>query len=155
LPWFKNWLDGKQSVIESAENNLFRFCQKNPRAFWASLGLNLACHGMAVLEVFLLLRFMGARTGLLGAFVLEAFTKLINVVSAVNPGNFGTYEGGNVIITRLLGIAGPAGLTLGLCRRVRSLFWKGVGFLCLVAMSRSTEQARSGLPVRFNVVEVN
>ena len=155
LPWFKNWLDGKQSVIDAAESNLFMFCHETPTAFWASLTLNLACHGMAILEVYLLLHFMGARTGLLGALVVEAFTKLINVVGALNPGNFGTYEGGNMVLARLIGITGAAGLTLGLCRRARSLFWKGTGLLCLIAMSRSTHLARRSLPVRYNAVEVS
>ncbi len=155
LPWFKNWLDGKQSVIDSAESNLFTFCHENPKAFWASLLLNAACHGMAILEVYVLLHFMGAKTGLLGALVLEAFTKLINVVGAVNPGNFGTYEGGNMILARLIGITGAAGLTLGLCRRVRSLFWKTIGLLCLIAMSRSAQQARRSLQVHSNAVEAS
>ena len=155
LPWFKNWLEGKQSVIESAESNLFSFHREAPKAFWASLILNLACHVMAVLEVYILLHFMGARMGLLGAFVLEAFTKLVNVVGALNPGNFGTYEAGNMILTRLLGITGAAGLTVGLCRRARSLFWKGMGLLCLMAMSRPSQLARRSLPVRYNAVEAN
>lgn len=155
LPRFKNWVEGKQLIIDSAESNLFRFYHETPEAFWASLILNVACHGMAILEVYVLLHFMGARTGLLGAFVLEAFTKLINVVGALNPGNFGTYEGGNLLLARLLGIAGPAGLTLGLCRRVRSLFWKAMGLLCLIAMSRSAQQARRSLPVRYNAVEAS
>jgi hypothetical protein len=155
LPWFKNWLDGKQSVIDSAESNLFTFYHETPRAFWLSLILNVACHGMAILEVCVLLHFMGARTGLLGALVLEAFTKLINVVGAVNPGNFGTYEGGNMILARLIGITGAAGLTLGLCRRVRSIFWKAVGLLCLIGMSRSAQQARRSFPACYNAVEVS
>jgi Lysylphosphatidylglycerol synthase TM region len=155
LPWFKNWLDGKQPVIDSAERNLFSFCQEAPKAFWASLILNLVCHGMAIFEVYLLLHFMGARAGFLGAFVLEALTKLVNAVGAVNPGNFGTYEAGNMILTRLFGIVGTAGLTLGLCRRARSLFWKGIGFLCLIAMSRSAQLTRRGLPARYNTVEVS
>ncbi len=158
LPWFKNWLEGKQSVFESAEGNLFSFHREAPKAFWASLTLNLACHGMAVLEVYVLLHFMGARTGLLGALVLEAFTKLLNVLGALNPGNFGTYEGGNMILARLIGIAGAAGLTLGLCRRARSLFWKGIGFLCLLTISRSTLQGRRDrpeLPQRTAAVEAS
>lgn len=155
LPWFKNWLEDKQSDIASAERNLFSFHHNAPKAFWASVILNVACHAMAILEVYLLLYFMGSRTSLLGALVLEAFTKLINVVGALNPGNFGTYEGGNLILTRLLGIAGPAGLTLGLCRRVRSLFWKAMGLLCLIAMSKSARQAPRSLQVRYNAVEVS
>ncbi len=155
LPPFKKWLDGKQSIIDSAESNLFRFYHDMPKAFWASLMLNLVCHGLAILEVYILLQFIGARTSIAGAFVLEAFTKLINVVGAVNPGNFGTYEGGNMILTRLLGVSSAAGLTLGLCRRVRSLFWKGMGFLYLVAMTRSKQQTRQVLPLGRNAVEVN
>jgi hypothetical protein len=151
LPWFKNWLNGKRAVIESAESNLFTFCQEHPQAFCTSLTLNLACHCMAILEVYLLLHFMGARTGFIGALVVEAFTKLVNVVGAVNPGNFGTYEGGNMILARLIGIAGTAGLTLGLCRRVRSLFWKAIGVLCLLTISRSTRQERWVRPLEFCV----
>lgn len=143
LPWSKNWLDGKQSVIDSAENNLLNFYHETPKAFWKSLTLNLAGHGLAVLEVYLLLHFMGARISLFGAFVLEALTKLINVIGAFNPGNIGTYEGGNMILTRLFGIAGAAGLTLGLCRRARALFWAAIGALCLILMSRPTEQSKA------------
>lgn len=155
LPWFKNWLDGNQSVIESAESNLYGFYRETPKAFWASLILNLACHGMAILEVYLLLHFMGAEAGLLKAFVLEAFTKLINVVGALNPGNFGTYEGGNMILARLLAISGNGGLTLGLCRRVRSLFWKAMGVLCLMTISRSSLQVGRNPRICKRSIEVN
>jgi hypothetical protein len=154
LPWFENWLDGKQSVIDSAERNLFTFYHETPQAFWASLILNMACHAMAVLEVYLVLHFMGVRRGFLAAFILEAFTKLINVIGALNPGNFGTYEAGNMIATRLLGITGTAGLTLGLCRRARSLFWKGIGLLCLIAMSRSSQPPSQSLSLPYSAIEV-
>ena len=56
-----------------------------------------------------------------------------------------------MIIARLIGITGAAGLTLGLCRRARSLFWKAIGFLCLLTISRSTQQGRGGRPLKFCV----
>jgi uncharacterized protein (TIRG00374 family) len=146
VPWFKRWLNGKESTIDSAESNLLSFYHKAPNMFWTSLILNLACHGMAVLEVYLLLHFMGAKSGLLKALVIEAFTKLINVAGAFNPGNFGTYEAGNMMVIRLLGFAGSAGLTLGLCRRVRSLFWKATGLLCLAVMLRTKAATRLECP---------
>jgi len=90
------------------------------------------------MEVYVLLCFMGARSGLFLALVLEALTKLSNTVGTFNPGNVGIYEGGNMIIFRLLRISGAAGLTMALCRRVRILFWAAVGALCLTAMSRAT-----------------
>jgi Lysylphosphatidylglycerol synthase TM region len=138
ITWFTGWLDGKRSVIESAEKNFFDFYYDSPGTFWQSLALNVACHGTAILEVYILLCFMGARSGLFLALVLEALTKLINTVGTFNPGNVGTYEGGNMIIFRLLGISSAAGLTMALCRRARILFWAVIGALCLIVMSRAT-----------------
>lgn len=150
LTWIKAWLSGKQSVMESAEKNLFDFFHETPGAFWQSLALNLACHGTAILEVYILLVFMGARSGLLVALVLEALTKLVNVVGNLNPGNVGTFEGGNMIIARLLRISSAAGLTMALCRRARILFWAAVGALSLTVMSKSAQRklahADAGLP---------
>jgi len=138
VTWFKDWLDGKHSVIESAEKNLFEFYYKKPWAFWQSVALNIACHGTAILEVYILLCFMDAKSGLFLALVLEALTKLINTVGTFNPGNVGTYEGGNMMIFRLLHISSVAGLTMALCRRARLLFWAAIGALCLIVMSKAT-----------------
>jgi hypothetical protein len=142
ITWFKAWFDGKHSVIESAEKHFFDFYHKTPGIFWQSVALNVACHGTAILEVYILLCFMGARSGLLLALVLEALTKLINTVGTFNPGNVGTYEGGNMIIFRLLGISSAAGLTMALCRRARILFWAAIGALCLIVMSKATARSQ-------------
>ena len=139
LGWTKTWLDGKQSVIEAAESNLFDFFHKTPGVFWGSLVLNLASHATAILEVYILLFFMGTRKSLMVALVVEALTKLINVVGTLNPGNVGTFEGGNMIVARLIHVSGGAGLTIALCRRARILFWAAIGALCLTVMSKSAQ----------------
>ena len=135
LGWIRTWVDGKQSVIAAAENNLFDFYHQTSGIFWGSLMLNLASHATAILEVYFLLYFMGVRKSLLVALVVEALTKLINVVGTLNPGNVGTFEGGNMIVARLIHISGGAGLTIALCRRVRILFWAAIGTICLTVMS--------------------
>jgi Lysylphosphatidylglycerol synthase TM region len=137
LPGLENWVSGKQPVIDSAENNLLSFHDQAPAAFWATLMLNLFWHMLAVLEVYVILTFMGARIAVGGAFVVEGLTKVINLVGALNPGNFGTYEGGNMLIAKIFGVAGTAGLTLALCRRVRTVFWAGVGGVCMLVMKRA------------------
>ena len=139
LPGIGKWATGKQPIIDSAEDNLLSFHDEAPAAFWATLLLNLLWHVLTVLEVFIILRFMGARIAIGGAFVVEGLTKVINLVGAFNPGNFGTYEGGNMLIAKIFGVTGTAGLTLALCRRVRILFWSGVGVLCMIALKRVDE----------------
>ena len=137
LGWIKTWLDGKQPVIEAAEINLFDFFHKARGVFWGSLVLNFASHATAILEVYVLLFFMGTRKSLMVALVVEALTKLINIVGALNPGNVGTFEGGNMIVARLIHISSGAGLAIALFRRVRILFWAAIGAICLTVMSKS------------------
>ena len=144
LSWARNWIAPRLSVIEAAEENLLDFRSAAPKAFWAVTVLYVISQILAVAEVYLLLRFMGVGISLTGAFVIEAFTKLINTVGALNPGNVGTYEGGNLLLARLLRFRAGAGLTLALCRRARALFWAGIGALCLIVLSRGKEHKDAG-----------
>ena len=109
---------------------------------------------MAVLEVYLILRFMGVRIAVVGAFVLEGLTKVINLVGALSPGNLGTYEAGNMLIVKMFAVTGSAGLTLALCRRARAAFWAGVGAICMMVMKRPEVRGLSSpaeLASRFGV----
>jgi hypothetical protein len=134
VPVLHDWLSAKAPVIDSAEQDLLTFYRVAPAAFCKAVVLNVLWHALAVLEVFLVLRFMGAHISGMAAFVAEGFTKVINLVGVLNPGNLGTYEGGNMLIARLLGVPGTAGLTLALCRRARIMFWAAVGAVCMILM---------------------
>ena len=139
VPRLRKWLQGKEQVIDSAEQKLFDFHHDRPAAFWTSVMLNGVCQVLAVLEVYLLLHFLHAPIGFLGAFIMEACVKMLSAVGAVNPGNVGTYEGGHVLITKLFGVTSVTGLALGVCRRLRALFWAGVGAACLAGISKSSK----------------
>ena len=137
LPRLHAWVSGKQPIVDSAEDNLLNFRDQAPAAFWATLTFNLVWHVLAILEVYIILRFMGARVAMSGAFIVEALTKVINLVGALNPGNVGTYEAGNMLIAKIFGVTGTAGLTLALCRRARTVFWAGVGAMCMIIMKKA------------------
>ncbi len=157
LPRLHTWVSGKQPIIDSAENNLLSFHDEAPAAFWATLTFNLLWHMLAVLEVYIILRFMGAKVAISGAFIVEALTKVINLVGAFNPGNFGTYEAGNMLIAKLFGVTGTAGLTLALCRRARTVFWAGVGAMGMIVMKKAKSRAiaatTESMPARVTNVQ--
>ena len=146
IPWFRTWLQSKESTIRASEQRIIEFYHKAPGVFWLSVVLNLLCHFLAIVEVYLILKMLGAPATLLGALILESLTKLINVAGAVNPGNVGTYEGGSMVIGRLVRLTGAQGLLLALCRRVRGIFWAIVGGICLVWFSR--KQRAAGVEVK-------
>jgi len=140
IRYFENWIERKRSVIHSVENNLLDFYHRTPGSFWASFALNLACHGAAVFEVYLILWLLGAKVSLFGALAIEALTKLVNIAGTFNPGNIGTYEGGNMLIAKMFGLTGATGLTLAFVRRLRAIFWAAVGGLCLVMLAKTQKQ---------------
>ena len=142
IPWFRGWINSKRAVIESSERQFLQFHRQAPAAFWLSVILNLASHVLAIAEVYLILHFLGAHVSLVGALILESLTKLINVIGSINPGNLGTYEGGNMVIGKIVGLSDAQGLTLGLCRRARAIFWAVVGAICLSWYSRSNGLAK-------------
>ena len=72
-------------MINSAEEHFLSFYHERPISFWASLILNLASHGLAILEVYLLFHLLGANISMPGALIIEALTKLISVIGAINP----------------------------------------------------------------------
>ena len=143
MPWLKAWLQRKESVILSAEQQMLKFHTRAPRAFWMSVLLNLVAHGLAIAEVYLILLLMGSRVSLFGALMLESLTKLINAIGGLIPGTLGAYEGGNMAIVKLVGLSASGGLTLGLCRRFRAIVWAIVGGICLLYFSRSKLIAQS------------
>ena len=137
LPRLHAWVRDKQPIVDSAEDNLLSFRDEAPAAFWATLIFNLLWHMLAVLEVYIILRFMGAGFSVGSAFIVESLTKVINLVGALNPGNVGTYEGGSMLIAKMFGVTSTTGLTLALCRRARTVFWAGVGAMCMIVMKKA------------------
>jgi phosphatidylglycerophosphate synthase len=144
LERFRDRVENSLPLIHSVERQLFDFHTSMPGAFWSALALNLACHGMAVLEVYLVLWLLGVKIGIIGALIFEALTKLVNAVGTFIPGNIGTYEGGNVLIASLFGITAAVGLAVAVARRLRAIFWAAIGGLLLVMLSRSNEPRDSG-----------
>jgi phosphatidylglycerophosphate synthase len=132
----KRWVDQRLGLIQSVEDAVFDFHHNTPKLFWGSLLLNLAGQYLAILEVCLVLWLLGSHIGFLGALTIEGLTKLVNAVGNFNPGNIGTYEGGNMLIGKIFNLSSAVGLALALARRLRALFWTAVGCICLVLLTR-------------------
>ena len=142
IPGAAQWVERTREAVQSVEDRLLDFFHHSPAAFRWSFALQLAAHAGAVFEVYLILRLMGRPAVISSALAIEGLTKLVNVIGMVNPGNAGTYEGGNMLFARLLAMSGTAGLTLALIRRVRALFWAAIGAVCAVMLPGSGRAAR-------------
>jgi uncharacterized protein (TIRG00374 family) len=157
IPAFQRWFGSREAILRASEEQILDFYHDTPGAFWSSFVLNVFCHCLAVTEVYICLQALGAHATLAGALILEALTKLINVVGAVNPGNVGTYEAGNIAMGKLLHFTGSEGLMLALCRRVRAILWALVGAICLIFFSkrRRPESSETDVSNRAKLITTN
>jgi hypothetical protein len=112
IPRLGAWIQKRYSAIESVEEQLLFSFRDCPGASMAGLALNFVCHAAAVLEVWLILHLLGVHIALPASLAAEALTKIVNSVGGFNPGNIGTYEGGNMLIAKFLGFGGATGLAL-------------------------------------------
>ena len=143
VPWLKNWVDREFVLIQSTEKVLLDFFHHHPKKFWMSLALNLACQCLAVLEVCLILSFLGTHVTFLRALIIEGCTKLTNTLGSFNPGNVGTYEGGTILISRMLSFSTATGLALALARRLRAFFWTTIGGVCLFLLTARRKHSKT------------
>jgi len=70
------------------------------------------------------------------AFLVTSLTVIINSLFFFMPSNIGVLEGGQVFLLTTLGLNPAVGLSLGLAKRMRKVFWIFVGWLFLTHLSR-------------------
>ncbi|MGE3402014.1 MAG: lysylphosphatidylglycerol synthase domain-containing protein [Vicinamibacterales bacterium] len=105
--------------------------------------LDLVYHGLAVIEVFLTLELLlgDSSPTLSQSVVFEALNRVNTVVFKFVPFRVGVDEALNGALAPVLTLPAAAGVTLAVVRKVRSLFWAGIGLLLVAA-----HPASSGLP---------
>ena len=98
----------------------------NPRRLLVLMGATAASYFFTALEGWVILRAVNAPITATGAFAIETLSRVMTFASAVIPANLGALEASSVAAATAVGVAG-GGAALALARRLRGLFWAGVG----------------------------
>jgi Lysylphosphatidylglycerol synthase TM region len=113
------------------EDRIYTFHLRHPERLLPVLALETAYHVAGVAEVFVTLMWISHAPTLLIAFVLETANRATNVVFKFVPLRLGVDEAGTELLTTVLGYPIATGATLAIVRKVRVLFWTGVGIILL------------------------
>jgi hypothetical protein len=102
---------------------------------WRAFGLDLFFHVLAVLEVFLTLRWLlgDASPTLAQAIVFEALNRVMTIAFKFVPFRIGVDEALSGAIAPMLALNPTAGVSLAVVRKVRSLFWSAIGLAIIAA----------------------
>jgi phosphatidylglycerophosphate synthase len=86
----------------------------------------LIVYGCLSAEAWLILHAVGVPISFAGALAIETFSRVASFATAFIPANLGGLEASSLAATAAVGVR-AAGTPLALARRLRGLFWAGVG----------------------------
>ena len=114
------------TFVAAVERQMLDLVRGNPRRLAVLLTATLASYVFMALEAWIILRASGAAITANGALAVETFSRVASFASAFIPANLGALEASSVAATAAVGAIG-GGAALALARRLRGLFWAGLG----------------------------
>jgi glycosyltransferase 2 family protein len=139
----KSWAEKTVPRAQTLEDRIHGFYVRNRRLFLPIFALELCFHLAGVLEIYTTLSFISdvIAPTILAAFILESVNRVINVVFKFIPFRLGVDEGGSGLVSKILGLTRPVGVTLAIIRKARDIFWTAVGVALMVRRGLSPVSA--------------
>jgi phosphatidylglycerophosphate synthase len=151
--YFQSWLaridrsvgtamaEGRISrFIAAVERQMLELVRGNPVRLVVLLIATLAAYVCMALEAWVILNASGAAITANGALAVETFSRVASFASAFIPANLGALEASSLAAVAAVGAGAVGGASLALARRLRGLFWAGIG---LAIYPRGTAAART------------
>lgn len=131
------WDDGRgprpewRARLAALRQSVLSVSAGHPARLWRVFALHLGFHALALLEVFLTLRWLVGDVTVAQALMFSALDRLVVVVFKFVPLRIGVDEASSAGMAVLLGWGGAVGVSLAIIKKVRSLAWIGVGLLLI------------------------
>jgi hypothetical protein len=125
--------------LAALRESVHRFSAANPSQLARVYAIHMGFHGLAVLENFLTLSWIMGDTQptITQAVVFEGLNRVLILVFKFVPFRVGVDETASAWLATLLGIPPVVAVTAAVVRKVRNLFWSGIGLLVIAAHRRS------------------
>jgi uncharacterized protein (TIRG00374 family) len=121
------WLQAQEDRLVALDESLGVFYRECKGRFLASILWHGAGWIAGAAELWMIFYFMGHPLTWYQAWFMGAMAQLGMAIGLISPGGLGFYEGGHYMAAVLLGLPPSLGISASLIRRVRELFWDGVG----------------------------
>jgi phosphatidylglycerophosphate synthase len=112
--------------ISAVERQMLDLVRGNPVRLAVLLTATILSYALMALEAWVILEASGTPVSAVGALAVETFSRVASFASAFIPANLGALEASSLAAVAAVGLAG-GGAALALARRIRGLFWAGLG----------------------------
>ncbi|MBI4314080.1 MAG: flippase-like domain-containing protein [Candidatus Omnitrophica bacterium] len=131
VPMLEKMMGARSVSIEGAGQEIDASIRNFYRSQRSRLFLSVLFHALGwaagVVEVWLILHFLGLGVSFVQAWMIEGLWQLLKAGAFMIPGAIGAQEGSVLFIFLNMGLSSPAAVVLALVRRIREIFWAGIG----------------------------
>lgn len=121
--------DKNQHHLDEMDKLISDLYTNRRRDFYTSLVVELISRYISCLEVYFMAIPLAYEISFVHAYLIVSIATLIANIFFFAPMQMGTREGGFVLATTTLALPAGAGVYIGLCTRIRELFWIFVGVI--------------------------
>ena len=125
--------------ISSVERQMLGLVRNHPKRLAVLMTATILSYLLMALEAWVILVASGTAVSPVGALTVETFSRVASFASSFIPANLGALEASSLAAVTAVGLAG-GGAALAVVRRIRGLFWAGVG---LAIYPRGTRRPRT------------
>jgi len=130
------WLERGEQWLSGIDAHLDDLYRSRPGDLLRSMAAHFFGFACGVLQIVLLLGWLGLGHDLVAAIGIEAFATLIGMVTFAVPASLGIQEGGKVLIFAALGLPRSAAMAVGIAFRLAYLADLAVGLAALALLQR-------------------
>ena len=139
-----DWSSGRVArFVAAVERQMLQLVRGNPTRLAVLMLATVASYVFMAAEAWVILRASGAPITLNGALAVETFSRVASFASSFIPANLGALEASSLAAVAAVGATG-GGAALALARRLRGLFWAGLG-LAIYPRGKRPERASSSV----------
>ncbi|MGB2694562.1 MAG: lysylphosphatidylglycerol synthase transmembrane domain-containing protein, partial [Dehalococcoidia bacterium] len=129
--------------VIAVERQMLELVRGNPLRLLVLITATLLSYVFMALEAWVIMRASGAAVTPIAALAVETFSRVASFASAFIPANLGALEASSLAAASAVGLV-SGGAALALARRLRGLFWAGVGLAIYPRGSRPAVRAAEG-----------
>lgn len=147
LHLFKHWCERHREKAVEIDEKVLKLYQKSRAAFWEAFVFHVAGRVLGIVEIYLIGKALTPDFTFLFALFLATLSPIINMAFAYIPGALGVMEGAYTGALYLLGLDPAVGFTIQMVKRIRALFWigLGMGFIYLIRHPQTGDYNRDPL----------
>ncbi len=131
------FLERHQHHLRAVEQAIYHFFPTRRRIFLAVLGIEIATNFTGIGEAYLILNATAAHASLFAAYLVESVNRAVQLAFSFVPFGLGVQEGTAAATLQSLGYAATEGVSIAIIRKLRAVFWAGLGLFLAARYSIS------------------